>query len=581
MEQTMANLDGQRIERPVAKGEGSEPLVCLRPVGRCPGDRGLVNRLARQTACDSTPNPSCLCNRRQDRLSRIRRLRPLMSMKVNSVVLSDPDAALIARCRAGERDAFGEIVERYKSLVCAIAYSAVGDLQRSEELAQDTFVAAWRGLGDLREPARFRAWLCGITRNTVSNGLRREQREQSRFLTPCEPDTTPHTEPVETSTPCDALIAAEELAVVWRALAGLPETYREPLVLYYRQQESVSSVAAALDLSEEAVRQRLVRGRSLLKESVSALVEGTLRNTGPGAAFTAVVVSSLPALAPPAALTATTTAGGKAAAIGGWGWAILGPFLGLIGTYVGVNASVAGIRSERERTFIRRFAWTFCGYIFVFAAGMGFVFSGVRKSVGRAGGAAAWALPNIMRDIMGVWELVGIFYVAGLTGLVLWSRWALRRIRLSEGNEAASAPSTWRAFVAALAAAGFGAVSWFGVAVLQAGDWLTVSVLVSASLVLLLVTGQIILRHRKLLWRVCFINWLVLLVLTSVLVNARWETWKHTSIGDGIALHCTSFGVNVTILSFYGCALLLLVVLRRVMKRESLQIGKSSGITVA
>src|SRR5947208_2913457 len=75
------------------------------------------------------------------------------------------DTDLVTASRAGDRDAFGEIVSRYQSLVCSVAYSATGGLAQSEDLAQETFVAAWKSLGHLNDPSRLRSWLCGIARN--------------------------------------------------------------------------------------------------------------------------------------------------------------------------------------------------------------------------------------------------------------------------------------------------------------------------------------------------------------------------------------------------------------------------------
>src|SRR5262245_64898073 len=79
------------------------------------------------------------------------------------------DSQLWQRSGEGDREAFGRIVERYQSLICSLAYSACGNLGASEDLAQETFLAAWRKLGELREPARLRAWLCGIVRNLAAS----------------------------------------------------------------------------------------------------------------------------------------------------------------------------------------------------------------------------------------------------------------------------------------------------------------------------------------------------------------------------------------------------------------------------
>ena len=75
------------------------------------------------------------------------------------------DACLVERSLAGDRDAFGRIVARYQSPICALAYSACGNISRSEDVAQEIFITAWRKLDSLQEPARFKAWLYGMGHN--------------------------------------------------------------------------------------------------------------------------------------------------------------------------------------------------------------------------------------------------------------------------------------------------------------------------------------------------------------------------------------------------------------------------------
>ncbi len=72
-----------------------------------------------------------------------------------AVELSDAD--LVAESLRGDRDAFGKIVERYQTLIASLAYCATGDVSQSEDLAQETFVTAWKKLAELREPAKLRA----------------------------------------------------------------------------------------------------------------------------------------------------------------------------------------------------------------------------------------------------------------------------------------------------------------------------------------------------------------------------------------------------------------------------------------
>ena len=200
------------------------------------------------------------------------------------------DVQLLEACLAGDKQAFGTIVERYQSLICAIAYSATGDFALSEDLAQETFLVAWRRLSDLRDRAKLQAWLCGIARNLINNWCRRRSRDIARQTQSLEAARGVQ---AKAPTPVQEAVSREEAAAVWRALAEIPETYREPLVLYYREQQSVERVAQALELSEDAVKQRLSRGRKMLRAQVSALVEKTLARTRPGEALAMAVLAAL------------------------------------------------------------------------------------------------------------------------------------------------------------------------------------------------------------------------------------------------------------------------------------------------
>jgi RNA polymerase sigma factor (sigma-70 family) len=238
------------------------------------------------------------------------------------------DADLVARSLAGSRDAFRAIVERYQNLICSLAYSATGNLCQSEDLAQETFVSAWTDLRSLREPDKLRPWLCGIVRNRIHRRLRTEVREPVCGAVALEE--------ARDSASLDALpseqtISREEEAILWRAVEKIPELYREPLILFYRQHQSIGRVATELALSEDAVKQRLSRGRKLLQEEVQVFVENTLRRTAPGQAFSGAVLASLP-LAAGSGATAGIGAGAKGATAAKPGFlaACLAPFIGIV-----------------------------------------------------------------------------------------------------------------------------------------------------------------------------------------------------------------------------------------------------------
>src|SRR3954471_10697233 len=91
------------------------------------------------------------------------------------------DADLVAASRQGDRNAFGQIVRRYQGLISGLIYSACGDLNASEDIAQETFLAAWKTLSGLREPHKLPAWLCQIARHRLLDQRREAVRENARM----------------------------------------------------------------------------------------------------------------------------------------------------------------------------------------------------------------------------------------------------------------------------------------------------------------------------------------------------------------------------------------------------------------
>lgn len=262
------------------------------------------------------------------------------------VLENAPDAELVAATLAGDRRAFGRIVERYQRLLCSLAYSATGELSQSEDLAQETFVDAWRQIADLREPEKLRAWLCGILRFKISRLRRADGREPVRRADPLETAEAIESDDEPTT---DLAIRHEEQALMWSALERVPEIYREPLVLYYREHRSIEHVAVALDLTEDAVKQRLARGRKVLQEQVLAFVEGALERSTPGKLFTIGVLAALPAwVAPTPAQAAMVGAGGFAAK--GGTLAKVTAFAGIIAACGGVISAILTLRSNLDQS---------------------------------------------------------------------------------------------------------------------------------------------------------------------------------------------------------------------------------------
>ncbi|PWU13714.1 MAG: sigma-70 family RNA polymerase sigma factor [Verrucomicrobia bacterium] len=267
------------------------------------------------------------------------------------------DAELVAKSLEGNHSAFGQIVERYQTLICSLAYSATGSVSQSEDLAQETFVTAWKQLSQLREPSKLRSWLCALVRFRISKQFRRQDREPAHAADPLEAvDQSAAPEAL----PSDQAISNEEKAILWRALERIPETYREALVLFYREHQSIEHVAEELDLTEDAVKQRLSRGRKMLQDEFLAFIQGALERTTPGAIFTQGVLTALPHLATAASSSAVGTAAlkggaaGKAVSSAGIVATLSGLLLKLLPAVAGTWMMLRLPESERERKFARK-----------------------------------------------------------------------------------------------------------------------------------------------------------------------------------------------------------------------------------
>lgn len=225
----------------------------------------------------------------------------------------------------GDEAAFRRLVDRSANTVCSIALAIVRNVEASEDIAQESFLAAWTSLRTLRNPASFMPWLRQVTRNQAHLWQREHRREiADDAVVAAAADARPSA--------TDSLLAEEERRLLAEVLDQLPDEAREVLVLYYREDSSARHVAQLLGISEEAVRQRLSRSRALLREEMLQRFGRTLVRTAPGAAFASAVAGALTLAAPTAsaaiAVSSVKTLGTlsaativKASAIGGlFGW---------------------------------------------------------------------------------------------------------------------------------------------------------------------------------------------------------------------------------------------------------------------
>lgn len=252
-----------------------------------------------------------------------------------------------------DTSAFERVVEHYQNLVASVAYSATGSFVVSEEVTQETFWQAWRQRYQLRDHGRLASWLCGIARNLAVQATKKEHRLPTLDLI-VDPGSSVYDPAVNS-------ISAEEHQLVWESLEEIPELYREALILYYREEHSMLEVASALDISSDAAKQRVHRGRDLLRDTLATRIEEVLILTRPSRSLTTRVMVGLAALG--ASLKATSTASaatscGLAAtalksAVAGTSTGMLG---GLLGTLGGLGGAFLGcwLPSQMAETMAER-----------------------------------------------------------------------------------------------------------------------------------------------------------------------------------------------------------------------------------
>ncbi len=347
-----------------------------------------------------------------------------MTTQTHRLAISDAD--LVQQSRGGDTAAFGQLVERHQSLVCSLALGACGDLHRSEDIAQEAFVVAWRQMGDLREPEKFKSWVCGIARNVMNHSLRQDERTPTAQVDR-EYDEETEADPV---TPAQHVMDHEEREILLRKLQELPPLYREPMVLFYRQNESVASVAEVLGISEDAVKQRLSRGRALLAERVERSLGSVLRTTGPTTAFTVTVLGLLAASTIPASAAVATGAGAKLVKGSALGGAAVVPLItGAAGMWGLFSSATQSARTPRERRFA---LWALAGATLLgFAISFVFGIRGIRLMVG-----SSWLVSGSL--------LFGVLVQSAAFAFGFWYYRRRQRIRMEDGLSAEVARSVWR-----------------------------------------------------------------------------------------------------------------------------------------
>ncbi len=185
-----------------------------------------------------------------------------------------PDQGLLERCQDGDTDAFDELVNRYKNRVYNVAYRFLGNHEDAQDVAQEVFIRAYKGIQKFKGAAKVSTWLHSITGNLAKNRIRdsrRKGRDQGTSIEALVERSVHEPFADHGPTPDEAAQKGELDEVLQRCLGELPEHYRMAFVLRTFDGLSYEEIADAMDCPPGTVKSRLNQARTLLRDRLKEL----------------------------------------------------------------------------------------------------------------------------------------------------------------------------------------------------------------------------------------------------------------------------------------------------------------------
>ncbi len=171
------------------------------------------------------------------------------------------DALLVRRVRAGDTQAFSELVERYADPLAGLAFAMLRDAEDARDVVQQAFFVAFRDLSSLRDPGAFAPWVRGIVANQCRHLLTRRSRAE-RFLERLPATAVPDPDPAQEA------LRRGRAGEVLDALGALDETRRQVVILHYLQGLAVAEVAHLVGRPTGTVKRLLSEARSVLRQEL-------------------------------------------------------------------------------------------------------------------------------------------------------------------------------------------------------------------------------------------------------------------------------------------------------------------------
>lgn len=190
----------------------------------------------------------------------------------------DTDAMLVKRTVAGDQKAYELLVIKYQRRIQRLIGRMVRDVDLVEDIAQETFIRAYRALAQFRGDAQFYTWLYRIAVNTAKKALMELKRDptvsENSFKSADDDETSPLENELTSSETPEALLASKEIAVmVNAAMEALPEELRQAITLREIDGLSYEEIADAMSCPIGTVRSRIFRAREAISERVKPMLE--------------------------------------------------------------------------------------------------------------------------------------------------------------------------------------------------------------------------------------------------------------------------------------------------------------------
>jgi len=187
--------------------------------------------------------------------------------------VSDEDAKLVKAALAGSNEAFDQLVQQYQRRAVAVASRLLRNLDDAMEVAQEGFIRAYQALGQLNDPRRFGPWLLRIVANQALNFRRSHRKDPKISLDQTagndEESTSPLTSLMGAEPTAQEHISAQELAeALEKAIAELPENFRDALVLFAIEKLPQKEIADIMDCSLQTVKWSVFEARRRLREKL-------------------------------------------------------------------------------------------------------------------------------------------------------------------------------------------------------------------------------------------------------------------------------------------------------------------------